>query len=61
MKKFLIVVVTAVAFAACNNSSDSSKTADTMTIRPDSTPVITVPDSTTRMDSVHKMDTIKKK
>ena len=60
MKKFLIVLVTAVAFAACNNSSDSSKTEDTTTIKPDTASVITVPDST-KVDSVHKMDTIKKK
>jgi hypothetical protein len=60
MKKFLVVLVALVAFTACNNSSDSTKTDDTTTIRPDSTPVITLPDSTS-VDSLHKMDTTKKK
>ena len=60
MKKFLVILVTAVAFGACNNSSDSTKTEDSTTIKPDTTPVITVPDSIS-VDSVHKMDTIKKK
>ena len=60
MKKFLVILVAAVAFTACNNSSDSTKTEDTTTIKPDTTPVITLPDSTS-VDSVHKMDTIKKK
>ncbi len=60
MKNFLAILVSAVTLAACNNSSESSKTDDTMTIKPDTTPVITLPDST-HVDSLNKMDRSKKK
>ena len=58
MKKFFFVLAMG-AFAACNNSSSTEKTADTTTKTTDTTKVVT---DTTKHDStgVAKPDTTKK-
>jgi len=57
MKKLFCVLALAGVFAACNNSTDSTKTEDSTAIKPDTT-VVTPPVDTLHVDtSKAKTDT----
>ena len=71
MKKFFAIAIIAASLAACNNSSEGSKTSDTAAAAPDTNTMAPAPDTANKMapdtatkmgaDTTHKKDTSAKK